>query len=333
MVAGRDGMRFGLYLDLRNTSQEPWPEVYERALALCERVDETAASSVWLAEHHGFRDGYLPQPLTFAAAVAARTHRLRIGTAVLLATVRHPQHLAEEAAIVDILSNGRLDLGLGAGSRDAEFRMFDLSAPTAPLRALFDAREALLATFARGTVTPPPVQPSIPIWLGCDGPKGARRAGQVGAGLLSARRSLWDSYRTGLLEGGHDPDVTARMSGPVNVFLCDAPDRDRDTIAQAYERLWDTYAAEREGTSGAEATARSDAQAALAAGLDGGTRGLVITTAAEAARLLADHYRGIPIDTVFTWGMLLGVPQDLMDRHVHLWSQELPELVAQQLAS
>jgi alkanesulfonate monooxygenase SsuD/methylene tetrahydromethanopterin reductase-like flavin-dependent oxidoreductase (luciferase family) len=331
--AGPQGMRFGLYLDLRSTGEEPWPQLYERALALCERADETEASSVWLSEHHGFGDGHLSQPLTFAAAIAARTRRLRVGTAVLLATLRHPRHLAEEAVVVDILSNGRLDLGLGAGSREAEFRMFGISAPSAPLRALFDARDALLATFAGGTVTPPPVQPSIPIWLGCDGPRGAHRAGKAGARLLSARGSLWDSYRIGLLEGGHDPGTTARMSGPVNVFLSDEPDRDREVVARAYERLWNTYAVEREQADGAPPANSADAQAALAVGLNGGTRGLVVATPDEAARLLVEHFRGVPIDTLFTWGMLLGMPQELMDRHVELWSGVLPRLVREHMAA
>ncbi|MDT5028234.1 MAG: hypothetical protein QOE61_4660 [Micromonosporaceae bacterium] len=110
-------MELGVLLDLRNPDQwqRPWVEHYQRTLERVERIEAWGAGSVWLTEHHFFPDGYLPQPLVFAAAIAARTTRIRIGTAVVVAALRHPTHLAEEAAVVDILSGGRLELGLGAG--------------------------------------------------------------------------------------------------------------------------------------------------------------------------------------------------------------------------
>jgi len=119
-------MDVGIYLDGRNPPQwaRPWPEHYARTLELVERAEALGAASVWLSEHHFFEDGYLPQPLTFAAAIAARTSTIRIGTAVLLAALREPAQLAEEAAIVDILSNGRLDLGIGLGYRVPEYEGF-----------------------------------------------------------------------------------------------------------------------------------------------------------------------------------------------------------------
>ena len=68
-------MDVGIYLDGRNPPQwaRPWPEHYARTLELVERAEALGAASVWLSEHHFFEDGYLPQPLTFAAAIAART--------------------------------------------------------------------------------------------------------------------------------------------------------------------------------------------------------------------------------------------------------------------
>ena len=92
-------MRIGIYLDLRNPPQwrRPWAAHYAHALELCAEADRLGAGSVWLSEHHLFEDGYLPQPLTFAAAVAARTSQVRIGTAVLLAALRHPVQIVEEA--------------------------------------------------------------------------------------------------------------------------------------------------------------------------------------------------------------------------------------------
>ena len=89
------------------------------------RPSGLGAGSAWVSEHHGFEDGYSPQPLTFAAAIAARTSRVRIGTAIMLGPLRPALDTAEQAAIVDILSDGRVDLGLGTGYRASEYRAFE----------------------------------------------------------------------------------------------------------------------------------------------------------------------------------------------------------------
>src|SRR5919201_6577001 len=115
----RGGMNVGIYFDLRNPPA--WPtdpaRLYGFTLELCEEADALGCHSIWLSEHHLFDDGYLPQPLTFAAAVAARTKRARIGTAIAIAPLHHPSTLAEQAAVLDILSGGRVDVGIGAGYR------------------------------------------------------------------------------------------------------------------------------------------------------------------------------------------------------------------------
>src|SRR5215210_489899 len=110
-------MRVGIYFDLRNPPAwaVDWSHLYGFTLEMCEEAERLGTHSIWLSEHHLFDDGYLPQPLTFAAAVAARTKRPRLGTAIVIAPLHHPAELAEQAAIIDLLSNGRLDLGLGAG--------------------------------------------------------------------------------------------------------------------------------------------------------------------------------------------------------------------------
>ena len=94
-------------------------------------AERLGADSVWLSEHHLFEDGYLPQPLTMAAAIAARTKRIRIGTAVLLAALRPAVQIAEEAAIVDLVSGGRLVLGFGAGYVPREFEAYGAEAQNA----------------------------------------------------------------------------------------------------------------------------------------------------------------------------------------------------------
>jgi alkanesulfonate monooxygenase SsuD/methylene tetrahydromethanopterin reductase-like flavin-dependent oxidoreductase (luciferase family) len=119
-------MKLGLYLDMRNPPRWPtaWADLYRATIDLVVDAERRGARAVWLTEHHGFEDGYLSQPLALAAALAVRTRTLRIGTAVLLAPLRHPLHIAEEAALVDVLSAGRLELGLGAGYVRPEFEAF-----------------------------------------------------------------------------------------------------------------------------------------------------------------------------------------------------------------
>ena len=109
-------MDVGVYFDFRNPPlwKRDWAEHYANTIDLAVRADEMGISQIWLSEHHFFEDGYLPQPLTVAAAIAVRTKQARIGTAILLAALRHPLHVAEETALVDILSGGRFDLGVGA---------------------------------------------------------------------------------------------------------------------------------------------------------------------------------------------------------------------------
>ena len=119
MPSSTTPVNVGLYFDLRNPPQ--WRQdparLHAFALELCEEAEHLGAHSVWLTEHHQFDDDYIASPLTFAAAVAARTKRVRIGTAIVIAPLHHPAEIAEQAAMVDLVSNGRLDLGLGAGYR------------------------------------------------------------------------------------------------------------------------------------------------------------------------------------------------------------------------
>jgi alkanesulfonate monooxygenase SsuD/methylene tetrahydromethanopterin reductase-like flavin-dependent oxidoreductase (luciferase family) len=318
-------MKVGLYLDLRNPPQwrRPWSAVYGDALALCERVDAGGADSLWLSEHHLFEDGYLPQPLSFAAAVAARTTRVRIGTAVLIAPLRHAAHILEEAHVVDLISEGRLDLGLGAGNRVPEFELFGLEYGK-PLPLLFE-RVREMRAIAKD-ITPPSHQDPLPLWLGCNGPWGARRAGLVGERLLSVRPDLAAHYIEGLEAGGHSRDQ-ARMSGPVNLFLSDDPERDWPVVREYYAYIWDTYARGLAEGRGRPAPPPVDPDEWRARGLAAGLRGMVIATPADAARMLREYLAEAPVETVFMWAWLPGIPAELVDRHVHLVGTELRDLL------
>lgn len=315
-------MRVGIYYDLRNPAVHgrPWPRFYREALDQIAWAEGLGIDAVWLSEHHLFEDGYLPQPLTFAAAVAARTERVRIGTAILTAPFRKPAQLAEEAAVVDTLSDGRLVLGLGAGYVNWEFELFEVE-----LRRRYELTDGMVRELRRllgpdGPVTPPSVNRPVPMWLGYQGPKGAGRAGRLGVGLLSLDRSLLDPYRQGLEEGGHDP-ASARMAGLVNMVVADDPEETFERILPAIAHQLNTYrkgAADGTGRVPSEITVeklrenhrkRSNVLAPVE-----------VLTPEEAVRHLREITDGLPVEEVYAWTGFGNFPDDVAARHVELLS-------------
>ncbi len=304
-------MRLGLYYDLRNPgAARPWARVYRAALDRIAWADDEGIGAIWVTEHHGFADGYLPAPLTFCAAIAARTRRARIGTAVVVSPLMPATALAEQAAVVDILSDGRLELGLGAGWRAAEFPAFGADYGRR-YQALEDAVRALPGLWDSGRVTPAPVQRPLPVWVGARGPRGARLAGRTGAGLLWIDPDLMTPYLAGL--AGADPPALPRVGGLVNVFLADDPDRARAVIRESGRHNRASYS----GAGGAD-------------GREAAFPRLRILTAAAAATWIAGRCAGLPVTDVFCFGDIGGLPDDLVDRHTQLAVRELTPLLAEE---
>ena len=104
-----------------------WASIYRHELDHAVAAETLGYDHVWLSEHHFVEDGYSPSVLPIAAAIAARTERVRIGTYVLLLPLHNPVRVAEDAATVDVISNGRFDLGMGLGYRPGEFTGMGIS--------------------------------------------------------------------------------------------------------------------------------------------------------------------------------------------------------------
>jgi len=312
-------VRLGLYFDLRNPAPwaRPWPEVYGRALDLVVEAERLGAASVWFSEHHLFSDGYLPQPLTFAAAAAARTTRVRIGTAVLLAALRPAALVAEEAAVIDQISGGRLELGIGAGYSVPEYELYN-----ADITKRYGLTDTTVAEIRRllddGIVTPPAAQNPFPIWLGYQGPQGAKRAGRLGVGLLSLDRALLDPYREGLVEGGHDPAI-ARTGGMLDVIVADDPEAAFERILPHYAHQLNSYRAAAVAGSGRDAPKEITVEKLRSgAAQKGQIPGLRVLTPTDAVNAIREATHGSPVEHVYLWASVAGMPEDLVERHVEL---------------
>lgn len=321
-------MNVAIYFDLRNPQQ--WASdparLYGFTLEMCEEAESLGCPSIWLSEHHLFEDGYLTQPLTMAAAVAARTRTSRIGTAILIAPLHHPVELAEQAAVVDIVSGGRLDLGLGAGYRLPEFELF--GSDISQRYATTDSRVAELRRLWAGVITPATVQPRLPIWLGYQGPKGARRAGRMGEGLLSANPSLWPDYRDGLREGGHDPR-SGRMAGGIQAWVSDDPERDWPLVSRYVAHQFDSYRQHMLEGTGKPAPRPVDPDRLLRGkSLESPLGYFLLGTPQHMADQVREMTTGAPVETVFIFASIGGMPEDLVARHVQTICGKLAPLLA-----
>ena len=176
----------------------PLTEVYARAFSRIEVMDRTGYDCVWLAEHHFNTYSVCPSINVMATHVAARTRTLRIGMAVSLAAFYNPLRLAEEVAMVDVLSGGRVNWGAGRGFDRTEFQAFDV--PVAESSDRFrECVDIVLAAWRNETlayegkfwryegieVLPKPLQsPHPPVWLAATSPDSIQRAAEKGYDIL-----------------------------------------------------------------------------------------------------------------------------------------------------
>jgi alkanesulfonate monooxygenase SsuD/methylene tetrahydromethanopterin reductase-like flavin-dependent oxidoreductase (luciferase family) len=321
-------MNVGIYFDLRNPPAwaTGWARLYGFTLELCEEAERLGCHSIWLTEHHLFDDGYLPQPLTMAAAIAARTSRVRIGTGVVIAPLHHPVELAEQAAVVDVISSGRLELGIGAGYRIPEFDLFD-----ADLKRRYAATDGCARELRRlwaGVVTPKPVQDRVPIWMGYQGPKGAARAGRLGEGLLSADGNLWPHYRDALVAAGREP-ATGCMTGGINAWASDDPEADWPLVAKHVAHQIDSYRWHMVEGTGQQAPRPVDPERLREKDPFQNPIGYFLYgSPEEVAQSIKFAVADAPVETVYLWASIAGMPEDTVVRNVQTICTRLAPLLA-----
>lgn len=320
-------MHVGLYFDLRNPRrwrQDP-VRLHAFILEMCEEADRLGAHSVWFTEHHLFDDDYLTQPLTFAAAVAARTRRVRIGTALVIAPLHRPAALAEQGALVDLLSGGRLELGVGAGYRPPEYELYEVP-PTRRYARTDETVRQVRRLWGSGGVTPTPAQRRVPIWLGYQGPQGAHRAGVLGEGLLSLDPALVAPYRAGLAAAGHDP-ATARMAGGVQGWVAEDPDDEWPRISPYVGEQFDSYRRHLVQGTGRPAPAPVDLERLRGREPRGPLDHFWLETPEGMAERLRRRVAGTPTETAFFWASIAGMPEDMVARNVRTICTRLAPLL------
>lgn len=246
------------------TSNRTFHQEYSDYLALVRRVEDAGLDAAWVSEHHFSEDGYLPSLVPMLAAFAAVTERIELGTGVVLAPFHDPIRLAEDFAVVDQLSGGRVICGLGIGWRDEEFRAFGIDVKSRVRRTSeiveilrhawnderfdFDGKHY---SYEGISVTPKPARVP-PIFLGGFVDDAIRRAGRIGDGYLSSRADVdrvREAFRMAAEErakaGREDPLLVGILQ---NAFVTEDPDGDWPIVRDGIGHQLGVYAGWRTGT-------------------------------------------------------------------------------------
>lgn len=203
-------------------------EIFARAVEQAAYVDQHGQDALMVSEHHAADDGYLPSPLLVASAFAAVTSRIPITVSALLVNLYEPVRLAEDIAVLDHLSKGRVSYTFGLGYRPVEYDLYGRSWPTRG--ADIEARIGqVLDAWAGATVTPAPYsQPHPFLFYGGGSPAAAKRAGRLGLNFQPQHASpeLKEIYDAACRAAGREPGfvMQAPAGGPANVFCAERPD-------------------------------------------------------------------------------------------------------------
>lgn len=224
--------------------------LYAAALELAALADAARFDCVQISEHHGSADGYLPSPMILAAAIAARTQTIRLRFSLITLPFHNPLRVAEDLAVLDILSHGRVEAIFGGGYVPEEFAMFGVD-PHDRGKLIEEGVTAIKSAWTgkpfeyRGRsvcITPTPLQqPRPPIWLGGSTQAAARRAAHVADYFYTDSRALYGYYREESLRLGRDPGPWPNL-GPGFLHVTHTPDADWEKIAPHAMHEFNSYA-------------------------------------------------------------------------------------------
>ena len=328
--------QFSVYLDFRARPATP-PDAadFEDGITLVRAAERLGFAHVWTTEQHGVDDGYLPAQMPMLAALARETSRIRLGAAVILLPLTHPRRVLEEACLVDVLSRGRLTLGLGAGNYPNEFRIFgaDLSRRAQAM----DEGVAFIKAGLSGGLAPdgawvnvPPVQRPVPLVLGGMRRAPADRAARYADGHFAysyfapepeLARMYRDLVRPALDRHGRDQAAFRLIFSSVIWASPDAERQWRDVVGPAFRYQQRKYAEWEQDTPSAGGYAPPG-------DLDDLRRQMLVGRPAEIAGRLLALREAYPYDEIAIWPRLPGVPLALALEHLEIIASEVaPALV------
>ena len=229
----------------------PHPELYRTAIEQAAWADKLGFTQVFLAEHHGAEDGYCPSSMVQAASIFAVTQKIYVHLSALVVTMHDPLRLAEDLAVLDNISNGRIWLTAGMGYRPHEFEMFGKDI-TKRLGLMNKALDTLKKAWGGEPfdydgrtvrVTPAGVQPGGPkIYMGGSTDKSALRAAKGGYQYFPGHPGLWDIYAEEREKLGFPPPEPLVKSIASFLYITDDPYRDWPRVAPHVAYATNTYA-------------------------------------------------------------------------------------------
>lgn len=331
-------MKFGLHYDLRNPpgSAIRTADLYKQTLDQIVLAEQLGFDDIWLSEHHFTDDGYLPSLLPFAAAIAARTERVTIGTNVLLMPFHHPIRVAEDCAVVDNLSDGRLIFGPAVGYKLEEFETFGVDRKHRGsiteeaieiIRRCWTEEEFDYSgrhfNFRGVRCTPKPVQqPSIPIWIGAHVEAAIRRAARLGDGLLGGGPVGRAAYIKALTELGKDAEHPHIASTGRFIFCSREPQKDWAKLSEhalyQMQRYANWFSSAGETIFGKPPRDVAELEA----------RGMYrVGTPEEIAEIIRSEYTAAPYERYFFFPIWPGVDVEMANRSVRLFAEEVIPLL------
>lgn len=248
-------LTFGYLYDFRNPAlcQKSWTELYAERLDEIAWSESAGFSGAWVPEHHGAQDGYMPSPLVVLGAIAARTRRIAIGSAVALAPLYHPLRFAEDCAVLDILSNGRLEIGLAIGyrRREADALGVDFTKRGQRFDEFLQIVRRLWAgetvshsgkhfTLHEAALTPLPTRSRIPLFIGGFADKALERVSRFGDGYFG-NEDVCDRYLSKLRALGKDPQFARVRIQELFLVVARDPAAAMNELAPYYHYVSNTY--------------------------------------------------------------------------------------------
>lgn len=323
--------KLSLGFDMRSPEwATPTRDLYRAALEMGAFADRIGIDSLGMMEHHASEDGYLPQPFVLAGGMAAVTRRIRLNLGAVLLPLHDPVMLAEKIAVLDLVSNGRMNVIFGAGYVAEEFAMFGKSMKD---RArLMDEGIEIVLRALRGErfefngrpifVRPLPIQePEDIIMVGGGVPASALRAGRFGVGFGPMVPELVDIYLAECEKHGHRPRNYFRQprNVPMSIHLSEDPDAGWKAIAPHAIHVITQYAKFAEGTTANSRFKGLNDPSVLR------ESGLFVSWTPE---MLLDHVRSRTSGTVQFWPLVGGLDPDEAWKSLRLLEQLMPEIEA-----